>query len=102
MGDEHKGNDDAALQGNYGQESLFVLTIAAVYGVCLSNIRMGYDEGRVLYIDGPGVHSSGDDSHIVTIRNYTCFGCPCNAGEAAGASTLPKTLDILRFDPKII
>jgi len=102
---EREGGDAAALPGDSGQEGSFVVAIAAVYGLCVSAIRMGDDGGRVPDIDGTVVHSSGDESHIVPIRNCTGSGRPCDAGEAAGgfytADNFGGLVGILRCDPKI-
>ena len=101
---EREGSDAAALPGDSGQEGSFV-PIAAVYGMCVSVISIGDDGGRVPDIDGTVVHSSGDESHIVPIRNCTGSGRPRDAGEAAGGfytfDNFGGLACILRCDPKI-
>ena len=102
---EREGGNATALPVDSGQEGSFVVAIAAVYGLCVSAICMGDDEGRVPDIYGTGVHSSGDESHIVPIRNFTGSGRLCDAGEAAGgfytAENFGGLVVILRCDPKV-
>jgi len=58
---------------------------------------MGYDGGRVLDLYGSVVHFSGDESHIVPIRNFREVD-----GVFYTADNVGGLVVILRCDPKII